>query len=273
MRRLRAVTRLPFIALPPRHVAASRLAWRISRAIVARKQGWSLESLSVSRRWQFQVARSRWIAQAFVSFFFHESAPRRAGAVYRIHFEGKGSVSALERSTFVRELRSRLGTYYAGNQLARRVAETGPRLLLAEMDRIAQTFGAEDRHRARPSRSRALDQRLTLIAEEVLAHGTWSLETPCVWLRRDVAMLASISPMPCSARGRPALSSLLFVPDGKASEAATVPIAESHGYVDHAGDSDLAVMKLQPLSLRAALTEARFVEAEVSRAQRVRRSK
>ncbi len=57
---------------------------------------------------------------------------------------------------------------------------------------------------------------------------------------------------------------MLFVADRKASGTLR-PRAESHGYVDHAGEHpDLALIKLQPLSLRAALTEARFLEAEVA---------
>ncbi len=192
--------------------------------------------------------------------------------MYAIHFEGTGSVSALESSALVQDLRSRLGTYHtsnAGKMLAWTVSdESRPRRLLAEMDRIAQAFGTSDRHRAQPSPSRAVGKRLAVVADVVLAHGTWNLQTPGVWLRRDEAVSGTISPMPSSYRGRPELSSMVFVPNGKASGASTAPIArgESHGYVDRAGKGhpDIALMKLQPLSLRAALTEARFIEAEVS---------
>jgi hypothetical protein len=39
----------------------------------------------------------------------------------------------------------------------------------------------------------------------------------------------------------------------------------SRGYVDRGGEHpDFALTKLQPLSLRAALTEARFLEADVA---------
>ncbi len=213
------------------------------------------------------------MAQAYVSFFFHDWARGRpGGAVYAIHFEGTGSVTAMESSALVQDLRSRLGTYHtsnAGKMLAWKLSdERRPRRLLAEMDRIAQAFGTDDRHRAPPSRSRAVGKPLAVVAEVVLTHGTWNLQTPAVWLRRDEAVCGAISPMPSSNRGRPELSSMLFVPDGKASGSSTAPIVrgESRGYVDRAGDghTDLVLMKLQPLSLRAALTEARFIETEVS---------
>ena len=49
--------------------------------------------------------------------------------------------------------------------------------------------------------------------------------------------------------------------------------AEARGYVDRAGNeqTEVALMKLQPLSVRAALTEARFIETEVSDTRRRRR--
>jgi hypothetical protein len=237
---------------------------------VARNQGWTLDNLSVSRRWRFQVGSSRWTAQAYVSFFFYG---RPSAAVYAIHFEGTGSVSALESSALVQDLRTHLGTYRMssdGKQLAWKLSgESRPRRLLAEMDQVAHAFGTNDHHRAPPSRSRAVGKRLAVIAEVVLAHGTWSLETPDMWLRReDAVLLGAISPMPSSARGRADISSGVFTPDGKESGylTALVARAESRGYVDRAGNGhpDLALMKLQPLSLRAALTEARFIETEVS---------
>jgi len=281
VRPLRAVTRSRFVALPPQQVASSRLTWRISRAILSREQGWSLDDLSVSRRWQFQVGRSRWIAQAYISFFFHAWAQRRRGtAVYAIYFEGTGAVSALQSSALVQDMQRRLGAHRtsgAGKQLAWTLPnESRPRRVLAEMDLIAQAFGTDDRHRAPASRSRTPSKRLAVVAEAVLAHGTWTLEGPGLWLRRDDAVCGAISPMLRSYRGRPELSSMLFIPDGKApgSVTARVARAESHGYVDHAakGPGDLALMKLQPLSLRAALAEARFIEAEASDERRAQRA-
>lgn len=252
-------------------VASSRLAWRIARAIVAREQGWSLDVISISRRWRFQVGSSRWIAQAYVSFFFHDWARRNPGSVvYAIHFEGAGSASALESSTLVQELRSRLGKHHQSNDgkmLAWKWAgESRPRRLLAEMDRISQAFGTNDSHRVPPTRSRAVGKRLAIIADVVLAHGTWTLETPGVGIWRD-EVFASISPMPSSAQSRPEqYSQLAFFPDAPSrSVTASVTRAEAHGYVDHAGKAPPPTLgKLQPLSLRAALTEARFIETEVA---------
>ena len=61
---------------------------------------------------------------------------------------------------------------------------------------------------------------------------------------------------------------MLCVADRRASGAVTEAIAraESHGYDERAGEEqpDVALMKLQPLSLRGALAEAQFLEAKVS---------
>lgn len=255
------MTRSRFVALPPEHVASSRLAWRIARAIVTRGRGWSLLEISVWRRWRFQVGSSRWMAQAYVSFF-------RGAAVYAIHFEGKGSVSALESSALVQDLRARLGTYRAfdaGSRLVWKLSDDSrPRRLLAELDRIAQAFGANDRHPVPSSRSRTPGKRLAVVAEAVLAHGTWNFDTPSLWIRRDDAVCGAISPTPSSDRGRPELHSVLCFSDRSESVTAAVARAGSRGYVDGSSLAHLpAPRKLQPLSLRAALAEARFIEAEV----------
>jgi hypothetical protein len=197
------------------HVAASRLAWKIARALAAR--GWSLTNLAVSRRWRFRDGSSSWTAQAYVSFFFDDLAPRGPGAVYAVHFEGKGSARALESSALFQGLRSRLGEGYTLSRsrqtparpwLARGVrGETRPRVVLAELDRIARAFGSADAHASPRSRARSPSARLWPIGEAVLAHGTWSLETPGVRLPPGAGAWASISPMPASGRGRPELQS------------------------------------------------------------------
>src|SRR6185312_800475 len=94
-----------FVALPPEHVAASRLAHRITNAIIAREQGWSLDGLSMSRRWRFRVGRSRWIANAFVSCHFSSFTRIRGGrVVYAIHFKGDGPTTELQASALARSL-------------------------------------------------------------------------------------------------------------------------------------------------------------------------
>jgi hypothetical protein len=69
---------------------------------------------------------------------------------------------------------------------------------------------------------------------------------------------------------------MLTVSNAKApgANSACLARAEARGYVDSAGNehTDLALMKLQSLSVRAALTEARFIETEVSDAVRGRRN-
>jgi hypothetical protein len=73
-----------------------------------------------------------------------------------------------------------------------------------------------------------------------------------------------MSAMPSSDRPRPELSSMLFVP--KASSSGRLSRAEARGYLDRAGKDlpELALLKLQPLSMRAALAEANFLESELS---------
>lgn len=206
-----------------------------------------------------------------MSFFFHDMSRRGPGALCAIYFESKGTTDESARSALIRDVASRLENYgtHDGKSLVRRLAETKPRPLLEEMDRIAQAFGSDDHHHAPTSRVRARDKRLAVIAESVLARGTWMLESPSMWLRRDEAVFGQMSPMPSSYRDRPELSSMVFVPNGKASGLIPEPYAaaQSHGYVDSAGEGhdDLALMKLQPLSLRAALTEARLIEQLVAR--------
>ena len=266
------MTQSRFVALPPKQVATSRLAWRISRAILSRDRGWSLDTVSVSRRWRFQVGRSRWIAHAFISFFFHAWALRRRGtAVYSINFEGKGSASDLAGSAHVQEVRARLGAHHASATGARLEwtlpNESRPGRLLSEMDMIAQAFGTNDPHRAPRSTSRTPTKRLAVLAEAVLAHGTWNLEGAGVWLWRDQVACGAISPILTSYRGRPELSSMLSISNAEplGANSACLARAEARGYVDSAGKEHaaLSLMKLQPLSLRAALTEARFIETEV----------
>jgi hypothetical protein len=151
------------------------------------------------------------------------------------------------------------------NSLVAVWSDSRPRLLLAELDHIAAAFGSDDRHRAPASRSRASGKRLSAVADTVLAHGTWDLESQALWIWRYPAAV-NISAMPSSARDRPDLSSMLFVPkSSRSSQLARTERAESHGYVNRAGNDgpELALLKLQPLSLRAALAEARFLETEI----------
>ena len=112
-----------------------------------------------------------------------------------------------------------------------------------------------------------MGKRLSVIAEAVLAHGTWSLESQTMWLRNGLAVMASISPMPRSATARSDLGTMLYISDRKAPEAvAAIARAESRSYDERAGEGqpDAALLKSQPLSLRAAFTEARFLEAEIA---------
>jgi hypothetical protein len=139
----RAVKRSGFVALPPEHAAASRLAHEVARGIIARDRGWSLDGLAMSRRWRFTVGRSRWIANAFVSFHFTGLASARGGrAVYAIRFEGE-----LKASAPVRELAARLAPYRWSHDasLMAMWADSRPRFLLAELDRISAAFGSTDR--------------------------------------------------------------------------------------------------------------------------------
>jgi hypothetical protein len=237
---------------------------------VAREQGWSVDSVSVSRRWRFPVGRSKWIAEAFVSFHFSSWAKVRGGrAVYAIYFKGNGSASALESSAHLQALRARLAVYRwstVGKSLVAMWSNSEPRMLLAELDRIAKAFGSEDRHRAPASRLRAIGKRLSAVADTVLAHGTWDLESQSLWIWR-YPKAVNISAMPSSARARADISSMLFVPTASRSrQLARAERAESHGYVNRAGNDgpELALLKLQRLSLRAALAEARFLESEIS---------
>jgi hypothetical protein len=57
---------------------------------------------------------------------------------------------------------------------------------------------------------------------------------------------------------------MLFVP--RASSTGRLSRAKSRGYVNHAGTElpEVAFLKLQPLSMRAALAEAKFLESELS---------
>ena len=203
-------------------------------------RGWSLASSSVSRTWRFQIGRSRWVAQAYVSFFFRGP---RCGSVFQIFFEGKGA--GLERSALVKEVRARLGATQSGTSFAWKLPdETRPSRLLAELDRISAVFGSGDRHRVPATRARSPSKRLAVIGDAVLAHGTWNLEGPTLALFRD-QVSASIGPMRVSGRGRAEMSSMLIVFDREKPGMTTT------------------LDKLQPLSLRAALAEARSLEAEI----------
>lgn len=203
-------------------------------------RGWSLASSSVSRAWRFQIGRSRWVAQAYVSFFFH--GPSR-GSVFQIFFEGKGD--GLERSALVQDVRARLGNTQSGTRFAWKLPdETRPSRLLAELDRISAAFCSHDRHRVPAARARSPGKRLAVIGDAVLAHGTWNLEGPTLMLWRD-KVSASIGPMRDSGRGRAEMSSMLLVFDRDKPGMTTT------------------LDKVQPLSLRTALAEARSLEAEV----------
>ena len=252
-------------------MASSRLVWRISRAILSRNQGWSLDTLSVSRRWQFQLGRSRAIAHAYVSLFFDGWTQHRPGnAVFAIYFVGKGSASELEHSPLVQDLKCHLGAQRAGpgENLAWTLAnESRPGHVLAEVDEIARAFGSSDYHRAPTSSPRTPTKRLALVADTIVARGTWRLEGLGLWLTGDDGVKGAISPILHSSRGRSELSSMLVIPTGMAPGVVTAHRlrAEARGYVDNANTEHipLALMKLQPLALRAALAEARFIEAEI----------
>jgi len=251
----------PFVALPPEHVAASRLGWRAARTIVARDQGWELNSLSVSRRWRFEIGRARWTAMAFVSFHFYRSGERQMNnAVFAIYFSGKGSTSELQTSPLLEALHSRLRVYRWGHDgkslTAMSSDETKPRTLLGELDRIAAAFGAADQHRAPSSRSRDTGKRLAAVGDAVLAKGTWSLHNVSLWIWANRETAVSLSMIP-------KLDTMLFVPKGTSTERVTH--AKARGYAGHSGQGlpEVALLKLQPLTLRAALAEAKFLESEL----------
>jgi hypothetical protein len=262
------VTALRFSETPIRHAEASRLALRVAQAIVARKRGWSLDQLSVSRCWNTRVGRTRWTVQVYVSFFFETESGRGPGAIYGVYFETKGTADEDAKAALVNEVATRLGDYraFAGG-LALRIRDTRPKVLLGEMDRLARAFGSSDSHRAPRSRAKRPDKRLTTIAETVLAHRTWSLETPMVRLFPSISLCGWLSAMPAgSTSRRPGLSTMLWVIKDAVPHADSLRArAESCGYVERAGDgqSQLVLMKDQPLSLRTALVEARFLETQV----------
>ncbi len=262
-----------FVELPLRHVAASRLAWRIARKLAARG-GWSMTSLSVSRRWRFRVKTTPWIAEVYVSFFFTDG--RRSGVVYAIYFGPRASKHAKPPRAVLLAVQSGLPEYTRSGRydsLMRRLPETKPRLLLEELDRVARAFGADDHHPPPRSRARSPSTRLRAITEAIVAHGTWALETPAMWLPPKERMVVSISPMPSSGHARPELSSMLYVAEAERSESANALIAraEARGYHRELSERDLVLMKLQPLSLQVALAEAKYLEAELARVSRLLR--
>lgn len=100
---------------------------------------------------------------------------------------------------------------------------------------------------------------------QVLAHGTWNLEAPSLWLRLGSVVSGSISAMPSGGRPQLFFAAVRRPWKGSPRGEGAVTRAESHGYVDRAGKHpDLVFIKVQPLSLRAAQAEARFIEMEIS---------
>jgi len=192
--------------------------------------------------------------------------------VCSIELAGKGAEE--ERRTVLRDLRDRLGASYTetGNGLLGGVrGETRPGALLAELDRIARALGASDAYPPPRSRARAPSARLWTIAETVVARAMWRLATADMRLPPRRHAHASIIPMAASGHARPVLSSHLFVSHGRTQGAMRELLARagSHGYAaDAERHPDIAVMKLQRLSARAALAEARFLEAEIARLSR-----
>ncbi|HEX7604192.1 MAG TPA: hypothetical protein VF316_21385 [Polyangiaceae bacterium] len=259
----------PFRELPLEHVAATLLAWRIARKLAARDCGWSLASTTVSRKWRFRVGASSWTAQVLCSFFFG-SSDRGPGAVHSIFFVGKGSVAALKRSALFQELCASLGEAYQRREHGKDVSlgwvlrkESRPRILLAELDRIAAAFGTTDRHSPPSSRARAPERRLWALAEAVLAHGTWTVGTPVLRIEHGAfPWSASLSPIPSSRRRRAELATLIFCPGASVVDAMTRR-PRARGYRCE-GDPSLVLMRAQPLSMRAAMAEATFLERELA---------
>ena len=260
----------PFRELPPQHVAATQLAWRIARKLAARDCGWFLESTGVARRWRFRVGASSWTAEVLCSYFFG-STDRGPGAVHSIFFVGKGSVAALKRSALFRDLCATLGEAYERREHRKHLSlgwvlrkEDRPRVLLAELDRIAAAFGTTDRHPAPSSRARTSERRLRALAEAVLAHGTWSAGTPGLRIERGaLPWSASLSPIPSSARRRAEIGTLIFGPGATLDDAMTRR-ACARGY-ESRDVRDVVLMRAQPLSMRAAMAEATFLEKELAR--------
>ena len=156
----------------------------------------------------------------------------------------------------------------------RRVGDSRPSVLLAEIDHLWHAFGVEDHHLVPRSRARSSTARLWSIAEAVVAHGTWSLEAVGMWLRGGDLLSASLSPMARSVTEKPGLATHLFV-ERKGRLADLLVRGESHGYRDRSGGNVpmIAFAKFQPLSLRGANNEARFLEAEVALLRRSHGSK
>jgi hypothetical protein len=266
--------------LPLLHRAGSRLAWKTTRAIAECERGWELTGLSLSRRWRLEIEASTWIAHAYTSFFFGDNR-KGPGTVYSIYLERVGSKKAVPPSSLIQELQSRLGEHYGSRDsksLVRVIrGDTHPRVLLAELDHISHAFGVDEHHPGPPSHARSAPARLWTIAEAVIAHATWSLESTSMELfNGDELAFASarLTSMACSVAGAEGLAHL-FVFDERAHAADLVLRAESHGYHEqtYKTDPDTSVAKLQPLSVRAAMKEARFLEAEIAHLRRTHRKR
>ena len=196
-----------------------------------------------------------------------------SGRVHSVFFEGKGSVAALKRSALFRDLCATLGEAYQRSEHRKHLSlgwvlrkEDRPRVLLAELDRIAAAFGTTDRHPPPSSRARTCERRLWALAEAVLGHGTWSAGTPALWLEHGARpWSAALSPIPVSRRRRAELSTLIFSHAPSVAEAdAMMQRPRARGYRSE-GNRGLVLMRAQPLSMRAAMAEATFLEKERAR--------
>jgi hypothetical protein len=198
---------------------------------------------------------------AFISFHFFDWQRRPGSAVWAIYFSGKGPTSELQSCPLLEELRSRLRVYQWGpdgkSLMAMSSSDSRPSALLGELDRIAAAFGSSDRHRAPRSRSRSTGKRLAAVSEAVLRNARWDLHNLSLWIWADANTNVNISAIP-------KLSSMMGA--SKTASSARVSRARAHGYTNRSGKDVpmLALLKLQPLSLRAALAEATFLESELS---------
>jgi len=197
---------------------------------------------------------------AFISFHFFRQRP--GTVVWAIYFSGNGPLDALHNSALVQELHARLGVYWWGRDrkslMAASSDDSRPRVLLGELDRIAAAFDSTDRHRVLSSRARSVGKRLGEVGDAVLANGTWDLQAASLWIWRDSGTSVNISAIP-------KLASMIFTPDGAGAE--RVARAKLHRYKAPTGTPLplRALLKLQPLSLRAALAEAELLAAELER--------
>jgi len=270
--------------LQPEHVSATRLAWKIARALRARS-AWVLKGASASRRWRLRIGSRRWSANVFTSFFFDDAAERGPSVVFAIFFETKHGVGGdLEVTDFFRELRARVGARYVfGRSSPEKMElvwvlrnETNPRVSLEELARLAAIIGGKRERAPLPAkRARALDARLWIVADALLRDGRWAVGTPSMWfvppVRRPLYLSGFLGPIPRATPKRPIIHTLLLLSAPRSFRrvqrifAALKRRALARGYEDKDPRHGPVLSKTQPLSIHRALSEADFLESELQR--------